>query len=76
MPVNLQAPDPAKLQPVAGVQLGIAMAGIRKANRRDLTIITVDEGACVGGVFTLNRCSCAANTCRHRPPAGRVSVRW
>ncbi|MFM7972582.1 MAG: bifunctional glutamate N-acetyltransferase/amino-acid acetyltransferase ArgJ [Betaproteobacteria bacterium] len=59
MPVNLQAPDPASLQPVAGVQLGIAMAGIRKANRRDLTVITVDEGACVGGVFTLN-CFCAA----------------
>ena len=59
MPVNLKAPDPASLKPVAGVQLGIAMAGIRKANRRDLTVITVEEGACVGGVFTLNR-FCAA----------------
>ncbi len=65
MPVNLQAPDPAKLQPVAGVQLGIAMAGIRKANRRDLTVITVDEGACVGGVFTLNRfCAAPVQLCR------------
>ncbi|MFM8795932.1 MAG: bifunctional glutamate N-acetyltransferase/amino-acid acetyltransferase ArgJ [Betaproteobacteria bacterium] len=65
MPVNLQAPDPASLQPVAGVQLGIAMAGIRKANRRDLTVITVDEGACVGGVFTLNRfCAAPVQMCR------------
>ena len=65
MPVNLQAPDPAQLQPVAGVQLGIAMAGIRKANRRDLTVITVDEGACVGGVFTLNRfCAAPVQLCR------------
>ncbi|MFM8667205.1 MAG: bifunctional ornithine acetyltransferase/N-acetylglutamate synthase, partial [Betaproteobacteria bacterium] len=65
MPVNLQAPDPASLQPVAGVQLGIAMAGSRKANRRDLTVITVDEGACVGGVFTLNRfCAAPVQLCR------------
>ncbi len=65
MPVNLKAPDPATLKPVAGVKLGIAMAGIRKANRRDLTIITVDEGACVGGVFTLNRfCAAPVQLCR------------
>lgn len=65
MPVNLQAPDPASLKPVAGVQLGIAMAGIRKSNRRDLTVITVDEGACVGGVFTLNRfCAAPVQLCR------------
>ena len=59
MPVNLSAPHPESLKPVAGVQIGVAMAGIRKANRRDLTVITVDEGSCVGGVFTLNR-FCAA----------------
>ena len=59
MPVNLSAPNPAALHPVPGVQIGVAMAGIRKANRRDLTVITVDEGACVGGVFTTNR-FCAA----------------
>jgi len=65
VPVNLQAPDPASLKPVAGVQLGIAMAGIRKSNRRDLTVITVDEGACVGGVFTLNRfCAAPVQLCR------------
>lgn len=41
------------------------MAGIRKSNRRDLTVITVDEGACVGGVFTLNRfCAAPVQLCR------------
>ena len=65
MPVNLKAPNPADLKPVAGVQLGVTMAGIRKANRRDLTVITVDEGACVGGVFTLNRfCAAPVQLCR------------
>jgi glutamate N-acetyltransferase/amino-acid N-acetyltransferase len=59
MPVNLQAPDPTALHPVPGVELGIAMAGVRKANRRDLTVITLAEGSAVAGVFTQNR-FCAA----------------
>ncbi|AKJ31321.1 bifunctional glutamate N-acetyltransferase/amino-acid acetyltransferase ArgJ [Caldimonas brevitalea] len=59
MPVNLSAPDPLTLHPVAGVRLGITMAGVRKANRRDLTVIVLDEGSQVAGVFTQNR-FCAA----------------
>src|SRR5574343_2107625 len=59
MPVNLSAPNPADLHPVPGVKLGIAMAGVRKANRRDLTVVTLDEGSAVAGVFTKNR-YCAA----------------
>ena len=55
MPVNLQAPDPKRLFAVPGVELGIAMAGVRKANRRDLTIVTLAEGSTVAGVFTANR---------------------
>ena len=39
MPVNLSAPNPADLHPVAGVELGITMAGVRKANRRDLLVV-------------------------------------
>ncbi len=35
MPVNYQTPAADQLKPVAGVRLGIAEAGIRKANRRD-----------------------------------------
>ena len=40
MPVQLQAPRPEDLHPVAGVRLGVTEAGVRKANRKDLTVIT------------------------------------
>ena len=65
MPVNLTAPSPADLHPVPGVKLGIAMAGVRKANRRDLTVVTLDEGSAVAGVFTKNRyCAAPVQLCR------------
>jgi len=59
MPVNLSAPVAASLLPVAGVSLGIAEAGIKRPNRKDLLVIKLDEGAAVAGVFTTNR-FCAA----------------
>ncbi len=59
MPVNLTAPDPAALLPVAGVRLGIASAGIKKPGKRDLTLIELAAGSQVAGVFTQNR-FCAA----------------
>ncbi len=65
MPVNLKAPDPKDLHPVPGVKLGIAMAGVRRANRRDLTVVTLDEGSQVAGVFTRNRfCAAPVQLCR------------
>jgi glutamate N-acetyltransferase/amino-acid N-acetyltransferase len=71
MPVNLSAPDPARLHPVAGVQLGVAMAGVRKANRRDLTVVTLAEGSSVAGVFTANRyCAAPVQLCREHLAAG------
>jgi glutamate N-acetyltransferase / amino-acid N-acetyltransferase len=57
--VNLTAPLAESLHPVAGVRLGPAQAGIRKANHKDLLLIALDEGARVAGVFTRNR-FCAA----------------
>ncbi len=59
MPVNLSAPDPASLLPVAGVALGVTQAGIRKVGRKDLLVIKLEDGAHVAGVFTQNR-FCAA----------------
>jgi glutamate N-acetyltransferase/amino-acid N-acetyltransferase len=59
MAVNLRAPEPAQLLPVPGVELGVAMAGIRKPGRRDLLVFRVAEGTRVAGVFTRNR-FCAA----------------
>ncbi|HUQ25367.1 MAG TPA: bifunctional glutamate N-acetyltransferase/amino-acid acetyltransferase ArgJ [Burkholderiales bacterium] len=59
MAVNLAPPDPASLHPVPGVELGVAMAGVRKANRKDLLVMRLAEGSAVAGVFTQNR-YCAA----------------
>lgn len=59
MAVNLRAPDPAQLFPVPGVELGVAEAGVRKANRKDLLVLRLAPGADVAGVFTNNR-FCAA----------------
>ncbi len=71
MPVNLSAPDSAALFPVPGLRLGVAEAGIRKANRKDLTVMLLDEGAAVGGVFTQNRfCAAPVQVCREHLAAG------
>ena len=75
MPVNLQAPSPQDLHPVPGVELGIAMAGIRKANKRDLTVVTLAEGSHVAGVFTRNRfCAAPVQLCRQHL-AAKVGTR-
>ncbi len=71
MPVNLSAPDPSRLHAVPGVALGVAMAGVRKANRRDLTVVTLAEGSSVAGVFTANRyCAAPVQLCREHLAAG------
>ncbi|HJV62286.1 MAG TPA: bifunctional glutamate N-acetyltransferase/amino-acid acetyltransferase ArgJ [Albitalea sp.] len=71
MPVNLSAPDPKTLHPVPGVKLGVAMAGVRKAGRRDLTVVLLDEGSQVAGVFTRNRfCAAPVQLCRRHLAAG------
>jgi glutamate N-acetyltransferase/amino-acid N-acetyltransferase len=76
MPVNLPLPDPATLFPIAGMRIGVAEAGIRKANRKDLTVVLLDEGASVGGVFTQNRyCAAPVQICReHLIAAGGIAA--
>ena len=65
MPVNLSAPIASDLLPVPGVRIGVAEAGVRKAQRKDLTVFLLDEGATVGGVFTQNRfCAAPVQVCR------------
>ncbi len=72
MPVNLSAPNPAELFPIAGVRIGVAEAGIRKANRKDLTVVLLDAGASVAGVFTQNRfCAAPVQICREHLAAGQ-----
>ena len=71
MDANLQNPGAESTRPVAGLSLGTAMAGIRKANRRDLTVVTLDPGASVAGVFTANRfCAAPVQICREHLAAG------
>ena len=53
------------MKAIAGVRIGITEAGVRKANRKDLTVILLDEGATVAGVFTKNRfCAAPVQICR------------
>jgi len=59
MAVNLSAPDAKSLHAVRGVELGVAMAGIKKPGRKDLLVVRLPAGATVAGVFTQNR-FCAA----------------
>ena len=65
MSVNLSAPDPKTIFPVAGVELGTACAGIRKAGRRDVMVMRFCKGAKAAGVFTQNRFAAApVRVCR------------
>ena len=72
MPVNLPAAAEAGLFSIAGVRIGVAEAGIRKANRKDLTVVLIDEGASVSGVFTQNRfCAAPVHVCREHLAAAQ-----
>ena len=73
MAVNLSAPRAESLHPVPGVRIGVAEAGIRKANRKDLTVFLFDEGTAVGGVFTRNRfCAAPVQVCRDHLARGDI----
>ncbi len=75
MPVNLSAPVAAQLLPVAGVSLGTAEAGIKRADRKDLLVIKLDEGATVAGVFTANRFCAAPVTLAKQHLAANKGIR-
>ena len=76
MPVNLAAPNLNELYPIAGVRIGVTEAGIRKVNRKDLTVVLIDEGASVAGVFTQNRfCAAPVQICREHLGAPGSSIR-
>ena len=65
MPVHLNAPLASSLLDIEGLRIGVAEAGIRKANRKDLTVVLIDDGASVAGVFTQNRfCAAPVQVCR------------
>ncbi len=71
MAVNFSATDPALLHPVNGVRIGVLEAGVRKANRKDVTVMLLGEGASVAGVFTQNRfCAAPVQICREHLAKG------
>jgi glutamate N-acetyltransferase/amino-acid N-acetyltransferase len=72
MPVNYTTPAADQLFPVAGVRLAVAEAEIRKKNRRDLTLVALDAGCTVAGVFTQNRfCAAPVQICRQHLSSGK-----
>ena len=72
MPVNYATPAADRLFAVPGVRLGVAEAGIRKKDRRDLTLVALDAGCTVAGVFTGNRfCAAPVQLCRDHLASGR-----
>jgi len=72
MPVNYATPTADQLFAVAGVRLGVAEAEIRKKNRRDLTLVALDAGCTVAGVFTQNRfCAAPVQLCRQHLAGGK-----
>jgi glutamate N-acetyltransferase / amino-acid N-acetyltransferase len=65
MPVQFEVTPEAALLPVAGVEIGVVQAGIRKANRYDLTVMRFAAGTQVAGVFTRNRfCAAPVQVCK------------
>ena len=74
MPVHLAPPTAAQLHPVQGLRIGVAQAGIKKPGRKDLTVVLIDEGASVGGVFTQNRfCAAPVQICRQHLAATQAN---
>ena len=71
MPVNLSTPVAADLHAISGVRIGVTEAGVRKAQRKDLTVFLLDEGTAVAGVFTQNRfCAAPVQICREHLATG------
>jgi len=65
MAVNLEAPRAENLLTIAGVRLGVAKAGIRKPDRKDLLLVAIEDGSRVAAVFTRNRFAAApVQVCR------------
>ena len=65
MAVNLPLPNKDELKPIRGLKLGIAEAGIKRANRKDILVIRLVPGSSVSGVFTQNRfCAAPVQLCK------------
>ena len=71
MPVNLSVPKASDLKPVPGIRWGVVEAGVRKANRKDVSVCVLDAQTQVDAVFTENRfCAAPVQVCRTHLAAG------
>jgi glutamate N-acetyltransferase/amino-acid N-acetyltransferase len=71
MPVNLTPPTAADVLAVPGVRWGVVEAGIRKANRKDVSVCVLPKGARVDAVFTQNRfCAAPVQVCQTHLASG------
>ena len=71
MPVNLIPPTAADVLVVPGVRWGVVEAGIRKANRKDVSVCVLPKGARVDAVFTQNRfCAAPVQVCQTHLASG------
>lgn len=71
MPVNLIPPTAADVLAVPGVRWGVVEAGIRKANRKDVSVCVLPQGVRVDAVFTQNRfCAAPVQVCQTHLASG------
>lgn len=64
-----------KMNPVKGIRLGTASAGIKTPGRKDLMILEVPKGATVAGVFTKNAfCAAPVTVCKEH--LGQINTRY
>ena len=71
MPVNLIPPTAADVLAVPGVRWGVVEAGIREANRKDVSVCVLPQGARVDAVFTQNRfCAAPVQVCQTHLASG------
>jgi glutamate N-acetyltransferase / amino-acid N-acetyltransferase len=76
MPVGYTPPVADALSSVPGVRIGAAMAGVRKAGRKDLVVFEFAPGSVAAGVFTANRfCAAPVQVCREHLGTHAQTVR-
>ncbi|TCJ25118.1 bifunctional glutamate N-acetyltransferase/amino-acid acetyltransferase ArgJ [Halomonas sp. GDM18] len=68
---------PADMPAIAGFQIGVAEAGIKKAGRRDLVIMALEAGSRLAGTFTRNAfCAAPVHVAREHLTAGVEGPRY
>ena len=68
---------PADMPAIAGCQIGVAEAGIKKPGRRDLVIMALEAGSRLAGTFTCNAfCAAPVHVAREHLTAGVEGPRY